>query len=989
MKLSYLTLFLLFFSVLSFAQETQISGKITDEKGLTIPGVNVIIKGTKTGATSNMDGQFSISTSESNPILVFQYLGYITQEISIKGKQTIKVVMQPNINQLDEVVLTVQAKGQKKAISEQLNSNTIKNVVAADRLQENPDANSVEAIGRLPGVSVTRDGGEGSGLVVRGLAPKYTAVTLNGVKMASNTAGGQETNISGISQYALQGVEVYKSLTADMEANSVAGTINLKLRETPKDLHYNIMNITGYNNLNNYIGNYKWQGEVGNRFLNDQLGVFVSLGTERVNRSTQTMGAGYEVFPSNVPGKELDLLMSGTTLNLINKIKFRDSGLLTLDYRLGTTTKIGLYGLYNKSHDDDNTQSKSYSSAGSGAVNYNFSMNNSKIYELFQSSIYAETDLKFMKIDYAVTVSKAKTDDPNSKGWAYTALKPQDFINVVLTQNFRRDLQPEDVPLLYNDNSQNINKFVMTSLNVNSEFMTEENVDAYLNLTIPFKIGDKVKASIKTGYAYRNKNRLRDVNGGGTSVVTNQFFRSDVAKDLPWIVRDLAGNITAEGMQEGSVNDFLNGRYSFGPTFNFDRLNEITNSWDTTSEYWYSQGEEVWTQHYPKEKLGRNQNILLSTLYDQDIEQRYEAGYFMTEFKLGKWLMFLPGIRYENTTTLMKGFASFQPSAPAPIYEKLPGSATFANTSNEFFLPMVHLRISPSTTFYTHLAYTQTLSRPQLDQINPNSWFNTGFPPFTYISNEPDLKVEEWENYDVQFAYHTRKLSLLSVSGFYKKVNNQIWTRSFQRIKGDPLIDPFPDSAVVNVSRPENHPNEIILKGFEVDLQTSFGYLSNFLKYFTTSLNYTYTDSKTFFPISRLETTITPNPNGGRPIVKIVRIDSLVSGPMLFQPKHIVNASLGFNKKGLNVWLSYQFSGGVFESIHPQFNTLDLQKNEFSRWDLQVSQKLFGPFKGFQIIGNFANLNDSVELKKYRGDPRPLYMEKYGWTMDLGMRYSF
>ena len=110
---------------------------------------------------------------------------------------------------------------------------------------------------------------------------------------------------------------------------------------------------------------------------------------------------------------------------------------------------------------------------------------------------------------------------------------------------------------------------------------------------------------------------------------------------------------------------------------------------------------------------------------------------------------------------------------------------------------------------------------------------------------------------------------------------------------------------------------------------------------------------------------------------------------MLFQPKHIVNASLGFNKKGLNVWLSYQFSGGVFESIHPQFNTLDLQKNEFSRWDLQVSQKLFGPFKGFQIIGNFANLNDSVELKKYRGDPRPLYMEKYGWTMDLGMRYSF
>lgn len=989
MKLLHLNLLLLFFSGLTFGQDTQVRGRITDEKKSTLPGVNVLVKGTKTGTVTDMDGKFSIKIPANNAILIIEYMGYVTQEIKVAGESDIKITLQPSLNQLDEIVLTVQAKGQKKAISEQLNSNTIKNVVAADRLQENPDANSVEAIGRLPGVSVTRDGGEGSGLVVRGLAPKYTAVTLNGVKMASNSADGRETNISGISQYALQGVEVYKSLTAEMEANSVAGTINLKLRETPKGLHYNIMNTTGYNNLNKYIGNYKWQGEVGNRFLNDKLGVFVSLSTESVNRSTQTMGAGYEAVPPTTAGKELNFLMSGTALNLRNRIKFRDSGLLTLDYRLGTTTKIGLYGLYNRSNNHDNTQSKSYSSVGSGAVNYNFSMNNTRVDELFQSSLSAETDLKFIKIDYGVTVSKAKTDDPNSRGWAYTALKPQDIINVVLTQDFRRNLQPQDVPLLYNDNAQNINKFVMTSLNVASEFMTDKNLDAYLNLTIPFKIGDNIKASVKTGYAYRNKNRLRDVNSGTTQVVTNQFFRRDIANNLPWIVADLAGNITAEGMQDGSVNDFLNGRYNFGPTFSFDRLNEITDSWDKTSEYWYNQGEQVWIKQYPKDKIGRNQDIAFSTLNDQDIEETYQAGYFMAEFKVGDWLMFLPGVRYEDTNTIMKGFASFQPSAPAPIYEKLPGSTTFANTSNEFFLPMVHLRISPSDSFYTHVAYTQTLSRPQLDQINPNSWVNTGFPPFSYVSNAPYLKVEEWENYDVQFAYHTKKISLLSVSGFYKKVNNQIWTRNFRRIKGDPLIEPFPDAALVNVSRPENHPNEIILKGFEVELQTSFGYMSNFIKYFTASVNYTYTDSKTFFPISRLETTTTPNPNGGRPIVTTVRIDSLVSGPMLFQPKHIANASLGFNKKGLNVWLSYQFSGGVFESIHPQFNSLDLQKNEFSRWDLQVSQKLFGLFKGFQIIGNFANLNDSVEFKKYRGDPRPLYIEKYGWTIDLGIRYSF
>lgn len=986
MKIKLLTGVFLFFSVLVFSQDIQVKGKVVDENGEGLPGVNVLIKGTTIGTSTDINGKYSISTSEGDAIVVFMFIGYQTIERQVSDSGVINVQMQLDSEVLKEVVLTAQAKGQKNAIREQINSKTLKNVVAQDRLQENPDANSVEAIGRLPGVSVTRDGGEGSGLVIRGLQSKYTAVTLNGVRMPSTGGDSRETNISGVSQYALQGVEVYKSLTADMDANSVAGTVNLKLRETPIGLHYNLMAQGGYNDMNEIFNNYKVQGEIGNRFLDDKLGVFVSISSERVNRSTQTMGAGYEVRKNELT-EEDEFRINNTDLNLINRIKHRQSAMLSLDYKLSSNTKLGFYTMYNRSNNKDNRQTKSYLTVNSGGVNYDFTYNDGRIEEVLQSAINGETDLGLLKVDYGVSFSRGRTDDPNFRQWKYYAADAPSLIDTVFTQELRLVLHPEDVPPLYNDNGQNIDEFNLNNMRVASEFMTDENLDAYLNLQIPFKIGENTKGNIKTGYAYRSKNRLRDVSGGIVHSRTNQFFRRDIANDLPWIVVNAEEQITATGLQSGSVNDFINGKYNFGSTFDFDRLHQMTDSWEATSKYWFDQGEEVWMQEYAKNNLGFNQEIEFSVMNDQDIVEKYHAAYLMTEFNIGDWFMFLPGVRYEKTNTSMKGFITFEPTTPGPTYEDLPGRDTVATRANNFLLPMVHLRISPSKWFYTHVAYTQTLSRPIFSQITPNSYSNYN-PPYVYKTQAPDLEVEQWENYDAQFTFHGQKLGLISLSGFHKKVNNQIWDRNFTRIKSDPMVDGFPD-ALVAVSRPENHNNEITLKGFEVEMQTSFWYMENFLKYFTVSANYTFTESKTLYPQTRIDRITVEDPNGGRPTVETIRIDTLIEGPMLFQPKHIANASLGFNRKGLNVWLSFQYNGGIFLEPNPFSSERDKIKNEFYRLDLQVSKKFSGKLQGFEIIGNFANLSDFVESVKYRGDSRPTYMENYGWTADLGIRYSF
>ncbi len=153
----------------------------------------------------------------------------------------------------EEVVVTAQAAGQKEAINRQLSSMPIVNIVSRARIQELPDANAAESVSRLPGVSLIRTGGEGSKVVIRGLSPQYNQVTVDGVELPSNvtsqnviTGGGgalestgnsigdRGADLSMISSSMLNGIEVTKAITPDMDATLLGGVVNFGLRKAQK-----------------------------------------------------------------------------------------------------------------------------------------------------------------------------------------------------------------------------------------------------------------------------------------------------------------------------------------------------------------------------------------------------------------------------------------------------------------------------------------------------------------------------------------------------------------------------------------------------------------------------------------------------------------------------------------------------------------------------------------------------------------------------------
>jgi TonB-dependent starch-binding outer membrane protein SusC len=104
MKKLLLFCFFLVFAFESNAQNRQITGQVKDATtGETLPGVNIAIKGTKTGVSTNSDGKFTISVS-NNSTLVMSFVGYVAQNVNVGDRSVVDVTLEPASTMLDEVV---------------------------------------------------------------------------------------------------------------------------------------------------------------------------------------------------------------------------------------------------------------------------------------------------------------------------------------------------------------------------------------------------------------------------------------------------------------------------------------------------------------------------------------------------------------------------------------------------------------------------------------------------------------------------------------------------------------------------------------------------------------------------------------------------------------------------------------------------------------------------------------------------------------------
>ncbi|MTI41642.1 SusC/RagA family TonB-linked outer membrane protein [Fulvivirga lutimaris] len=153
----------------SWAQERTVSGKVTSiEDGSTLPGVNVVLKGTTTGTVTDIDGNFQLSIPSEGGILVFSFIGLATEEISAGSRSVIDVQMSPDVKQLSEVVVTALGiERESRAIGYGID------VVDAEELTKARETNIVNSLqGKVTGVTISNTGGNlgaSSKIIVRGV----------------------------------------------------------------------------------------------------------------------------------------------------------------------------------------------------------------------------------------------------------------------------------------------------------------------------------------------------------------------------------------------------------------------------------------------------------------------------------------------------------------------------------------------------------------------------------------------------------------------------------------------------------------------------------------------------------------------------------------------------------------------------------------------------------------------------------------------------
>ena len=206
-------LFLLFLSIGIFAQQS-VSGLITDNSGNALPGVNVIIKGTNVGVSSDFDGNYQIN-ADNGQILVFSYIGYETVELTVNGTNQ-DVVMAESSSELDEVVVIGYGTVRKKDLT-----GTVDLVTEKDFAKGSVVSPQQLIRGKVAGVSIVSNSGapgDDSNVLIRGIGslnlnsnPLYV---VDGVPLDSGGVGGSRNGLNVINPNDIEAISILKDASA-------------------------------------------------------------------------------------------------------------------------------------------------------------------------------------------------------------------------------------------------------------------------------------------------------------------------------------------------------------------------------------------------------------------------------------------------------------------------------------------------------------------------------------------------------------------------------------------------------------------------------------------------------------------------------------------------------------------------------------------------------------------------------------------------------
>ncbi|MEY4006642.1 MAG: hypothetical protein RLZZ221_2738, partial [Verrucomicrobiota bacterium] len=332
-----------------------ISGRIFNPaSGEYVRNAQVRLEGTAVTAISEAGGEFRLyPVAPGQATIVVSYTGYraATATITVGSGATVRQdfnlesTLQPaatagSVVKLDAFRVSSEREGAAKAIMDQRNSMNITNTVASDSFGDNPEGNVGEFLKHLPGVELDLNYGEVRTVRLGGLSSEYTSVTMDGISLASvdanNSGSGaaRSFTMEMASLNSMESIEVSKTISADVDANAPAGTINLRTKRAFDRAGRRVswqVNVTAHSEEFNLASRLGPDEDLATRkirpggifeysdvFLNKRLGLVLNVSESNVYQEALITSQGYNATPTATDTRPLVL----STLNFTADYKF-------------------------------------------------------------------------------------------------------------------------------------------------------------------------------------------------------------------------------------------------------------------------------------------------------------------------------------------------------------------------------------------------------------------------------------------------------------------------------------------------------------------------------------------------------------------------------------------------------------------------------------------------------------------------------------------
>jgi TonB-dependent receptor len=880
-----------------------------------------------------------------NYTLQISYVGYQPKELKVNIKAGVNELTEQLTEGVtimkDVLVLGDRLKGQAKALSQQKNNLNITNIVSSDQIGRFPDANIGDALKRIPGITMQNDQGEARNIIIRGMGPELNSVTFNGERVPSAEGDNRRIQLDLIPSDMIQTIEVNKTLTPEMDADAIGGSVNLVSRAPSNGLRLSGTLAGGYNPIRDgFIGTGNFI--IGNRSKNQKVGYLINGSINSNDFGSDNVEA---VWSKSAAGK---VFVSDHDIRTYDVKRVRRSLSASFDFKLAPSSTISVVGSYNWRDDLENRYrlrhrfrggetNLLYDAAGNitgynngevlrqtkGGIN-NDRSESRRLEDQRVRSLQIKGDhlLGKVKMDWSVQYARASEKRPNER---YVSMGRRSI-------QVSQDIKDPYFPLLTSTTALN----AYTRLNeLTEEFQDqyEEDLNAKLGFSMP--LSDNGKSILKYGYRLRTKTKVR----------ANSFFQyapigSNVANFANITLLKLA-DLSNPGFYAGSK--FNTGNFVDANFLGSINFKDVASFRETDA---------------PAEYLAGNFSA----------KETIQAGYLQLNQEFTDKLSMVAGVRLENTSLNYTGNIVENETS-------LRGKATNKNNYLDV-LPSLNFRYQASDNLIWRLAYTTGIARPKYFDLVP--YFNVLTSDQELSAGNPSLKPIRSNNVDIMFEKYFKSIGIVSGGIFYKHLNNFFYTYRDETYNRQEFATDFPTIANNPILATDNwqflqrrNGSSVNVFGYEIAFQRQLDFLPGFWKGFGIYTNYTYTTSKAkgIFDGSG----------------SLIRENVTLPGTA----PHMFNGSLSYENKKLVLRLSANFTSSYVDDSDDAGYNADPFFDRY--YDKQFFLDFNGSYAFTRMLRIFSEINNITNqgLRYYQGiKERTAQTEFYGARFNMGIKFD-